>query len=88
MGFWINGITSIFGKKTGGWPGGSYSWGPMRLWIPGSNYGRSGFSIHGGLDKGSAGCIDCLRQVVPFLIRLQNYSNGANNVPLIVDYGE
>lgn len=44
------------------WPGGYMSWGDQRIWVvPVSGtetFGRSGFSIHGGLVLGSAGCID------------------------------
>lgn len=32
IGLWVNGVTqSIFGTKTGSWPGGPVSWGPMRV---------------------------------------------------------
>jgi hypothetical protein len=86
IGLWVNGVTqSIFGTKTGAWPGGPISWGPMRAWIDGSAYDRNGFSIHGGLSPGSAGCIDLTRQVVPFMIQFQNYA-GSSTVPLIVQY--
>ena len=44
------------------WSGNPISWGLNRVWLkPDSNtntYGRDGFSIHGGLTKGSKGCID------------------------------
>ena len=56
----INMLAGIFGK--GNWSGSLPSWGLSRVWLkPDSNtntYGRDGFSIHGGLKKGSAGCID------------------------------
>ena len=46
----------------GKWNGGPISWGTKRVWLqPDANtntYGRSGFTIHGGWSKGSAGCID------------------------------
>ncbi len=46
----------------GSWKGGPISWGLRRVWLkPDENtntYGRDGFTIHGGLNKGSAGCID------------------------------
>ncbi len=48
--------------KQGTWPGSLPAWGLRRVWLePNQNtetYGRSGFSIHGGFSKGSAGCID------------------------------
>jgi RHS repeat-associated protein len=46
----------------GTWPGGTDAWGNSRVFLeplPGTyTYGRSGFSIHGGIEPGSAGCID------------------------------
>ena len=46
----------------GKWPGQLPAWGTKRVWLqPDANtntYGRSGFTIHGGWSKGSAGCID------------------------------
>lgn len=62
-----------------------YHGGPMRAWIDGSAYDRNGFSIHGGLSPGSAGCIDLTRQVVPFMLQFQSYA-GSSTVPLIVQY--
>ena len=50
----------LFGKGT--WPGSLPAWGTRRVWLEPDKetetYGRSGFTIHGGLSKGSAGCID------------------------------
>jgi hypothetical protein len=44
------------------WPGGSSSWGNYRWWPSPdgttNTFGRSGFSIHGGVAWGSRGCID------------------------------
>lgn len=46
----------------GKWPGGKYAWGNYRIWLEpeeGVNtYGRTGLTIHGGNEFGSAGCID------------------------------
>jgi LysM repeat protein len=46
----------------GSWPGLEKSWGEHRTWLtPLKNtntFGRSGFTIHGGYEPGSAGCID------------------------------
>jgi hypothetical protein len=45
----------------GAWPGGLASWGPERVWLSplvGDTFGRDKFSIHGGLEFGSAGCVD------------------------------
>lgn len=46
----------------GSWPGGTRAWGAWRVWLEPiegtATLGRDGFSIHGGADFGSAGCID------------------------------
>ena len=46
----------------GTWRGGTNSWGNSRVWLEPSRetnaLGRGGFSIHGGTEPGSAGCID------------------------------
>ncbi len=46
----------------GPWPGGTSSWGNSRTWLTPIEvpnlYNRSGFTIHGGDEPGSAGCID------------------------------
>ncbi|MCL1892240.1 MAG: DUF2778 domain-containing protein [Alphaproteobacteria bacterium] len=46
----------------GSWRGGTDSWGNQRVWLEPAKqnnmFGRSGFSIHGGKDPGSLGCID------------------------------
>jgi RHS repeat-associated protein len=81
----VNPITGIFGRKTGGWPGGMLSWGSSRLWIEGSAYGRDGFSIHGGLYPGSAGCIDLTKNLDSFIWNLKSY-NVQGSIPLIVAY--
>ena len=82
--------TQTFGKKVGGWPGGNYSWGMARMDInPGSvkvgDIIRSGFTIHGGQDAGSAGCIDCMRGETLFFDKLQKHSSGTSII-LKVDY--
>lgn len=55
----------------GTWPGLEYSWGEDRIWLePASTtetYGRSGFSIHGGAEPGSAGCIDLTSHMGEFV---------------------
>ena len=54
----------------GPWPGGTDSWGEHRVWLKPSNetntYGRGGFSVHGGNEPGSAGCIDLTGQMNSF----------------------
>ncbi len=53
-------LGGLIGK--GPWPRSLPAWGTHRVWLePDKNtetYGRSGFTIHGGSSKGSAGCID------------------------------
>jgi hypothetical protein len=71
------------------WPGGSGSWGRQRWWPkPESTtitFGRSGFSLHGGLVWGSRGCIDLGVGMTDFV---QDFMGHANNekVYLNVDY--
>ena len=69
------------------WSGNPVSWGINRVWLqPDVNtntYGRSGFSIHGGLAKGSKGCIDIPWQTG----KLSNYlDNCQDTVPVYVKY--
>ena len=69
------------------WSGNPVSWGIRRVWLDPDDdtdtYGRSGFSIHGGLMKGSAGCIDIPWQTH----RLKNYLNNCQfSTPLYVRY--
>ena len=60
----------------GEWPGAKDSWGVHRTWIypigDTNVYGRSGFSIHGGKDPGSAGCIDLTKHNDSFHNWLKN----------------
>jgi hypothetical protein len=54
------------------WPGGTSSWGRHRIWLHPKKgtltFGRGGFSIHGGDDPGSAGCID-LTTNMPYFVQ-------------------
>ncbi len=73
--------------QRGNWKGGPVAWGLRRVWLrPDTNtqtYGRSGFTIHGGLSKGSAGCIDIPWQTG----ELSDYlDNCQDSVPLYVKY--
>ena len=71
----------------GSWPGGTKSWGEYRTWLTpckGTNtYGRNGFSIHGGKNPGSAGCIDLTKDNNSFHNWLKSYGN---TIQLNVDY--
>ncbi len=74
-------------NQKSGWSGNPISWGTSRVWLrPDDNtntYGRSGFSIHGGLTKGSAGCIDIPWQTG----KLNNYLDDCqDSVPVYVKY--
>lgn len=85
-------FTQIFGKRFGAWPGGNYSWGMSRLDITPNAVNvngvvRSAFTIHGGQDAGSAGCIDCMRGETLFFYKLQKHSSGTS-VLLKVDYSK
>lgn len=80
-------FTGLFNIDHGKWKGGPAAWGLQRVWLePDSQtntYGRSGFSIHGGLSKGSAGCIDIPWQTN----RLSDYLDECQDiVPLFVNY--
>ena len=83
----LGGITKVFNLPYGTWKGSIPAWGTKRVWLrPDANtntYGRSGFSIHGGLSKGSAGCIDIPWQTG----KLSNYlDNCQDSVPVYVKY--
>jgi len=77
----------ILPKPKGTWNGSLPAWGTRRVWLrPDENtntYGRSGFTIHGGWSKGSAGCIDIpwqTKQLSDFL------DNCQDSVPVYVKY--
>lgn len=59
------------------WPGGESSWGRNRIWLQPDagtdTLGRSGFSIHGGEDPGSAGCIDMTTSMPDFTRRFLDH---------------
>ncbi len=80
-------VTGLLNINRGKWKGGLPAWGLRRIWLqPDANntmYGRDNFSIHGGLSKGSAGCID-----IPWQTDiLSNYMDGCqDSVPLYVKY--
>jgi len=61
----------------GKWPGGYRSCGSGRIWLTPAigtdTLSRSGFSIHGGTDYGSQGCIDLARQFSAFAKQFQAY---------------
>ena len=74
---WAIGWSRVLGDDLGGkWPGSSVSWGSSRVWLEPSNetntFERSGFSIHGGVIPGSAGCIDMTGQINAFTSWLES----------------
>ena len=72
----VLGVAAIVGEQIGSWPGSYYSWGGSRVWLEPSKetqtYGRDGFSIHGGWNLGSAGCIDMTGQINAFTSWLES----------------
>ena len=83
----VGGISKVFNLPYGHWKGSLPAWGTSRVWLrpdaSTNTYGRSGFSIHGGLTKGSAGCIDIPWQTG----KLNNYLDDCqDSVPVYVKY--
>ena len=72
----------------GTWYGGTIAWGLERVFLAPSagtdTLGRNNFSIHGGDQYGSAGCIDLGHNEVDFFRTLTNL--GIANISLNVDY--
>lgn len=66
----------------GHWPGLRRSWGTHRIWLEPApetdTHGRSGFSIHGGRDPGSAGCIDLTGHMDDFLRTFRDHGRDLN----------
>jgi len=80
-------VEKIVNRKLVNWSGGPVAWGLRRVWLKPdaqtNTYGRSGFSIHGGAKKGSAGCIDIPGQTD----KLSKYlDNCQDSVPVRVKY--
>ncbi len=75
----VLGVAAIVGEQIGSWPGSYYSWGSSRVWLDPSKetntYGRDDFSIHGGWNLGSAGCIDMTGQINAFTSWLESTGN-------------
>lgn len=74
-------------NKESNWSGNPFSWGLKRVWLKPDEanqmYGRDKFSIHGGFNKGSAGCIDIPWQTD----NLSDYlDNCQESVPVYVKY--
>lgn len=82
---WMEKVLAELGRTA--WPGGESAWGRYRVWLeplPGTQtYGRSGFSIHGGEEPGSAGCIDLTHHITAFV---HEFRNAGTDLELTVDY--
>ncbi|MBQ4070542.1 MAG: hypothetical protein IJD52_04200 [Alphaproteobacteria bacterium] len=87
---WIIGWSRLLSEDLGGkWPGSEYSWGNSRVWLDPSKetntYDRSGFSVHGGAEPGSAGCIDLTHHIDEFT---QWFENNGLDLILSVKYNQ
>ena len=75
--------SSIFGQASR-----TDSWGTERVWLTPQvgteTYGRDGFTIHGGISAGSAGCIDLVDNAPTFFDFFKSLGSDA---VLQVDYG-
>ncbi|MBF0284659.1 MAG: DUF2778 domain-containing protein [Magnetococcales bacterium] len=61
----------LFGNsRVGNFPGGTATWGEHRVWlkphVENEMHGRKDFTIHGGSEPGSAGCIDLTDEMNSF----------------------
>ena len=65
-----------FVKKLANWKGGTSDWGRHRVWLEPARStilkGRDGYSIHGGKEFGSAGCIDLEKKIDDFTKWFEN----------------
>jgi|GEM_PF-3669094 len=79
----------------GQWPGGTRSWGEHRVWVnpyeitvvnpaTGERVVRTGITIHGGEERGSAGCIDLCTDHKRFFQKLKK--SNQLSIKLIVRY--
>lgn len=86
--FW-NQLKGMFGR--GYFPGGKYSWGegkiniyPYKVDVDGVE--RGNFTVHGGEDPGSAGCIDLMGNDVDFFKFIEKYRGELDRIPITVSY--
>ena len=72
---WADELLAEVGRTA--WPGGKSSWGRHRIWLEPADgtetHKRSGFSIHGGDDPGSAGCVDLTNSLGKFIIEFRKH---------------
>ena len=74
----IDKVSNLLGYTGRGMaPGGWNSWGLKRVWLEPFNtnsmYNRNKFSIHGGANLGSSGCIDLAKHELEFFNKLKKY---------------
>ncbi len=83
----ILGMAKAVNISVGTWPGSFPAWGSERVWLEpnsGTNtYNRTDFSIHGGLQAGSGGCIDLVGNTNTFF---NFFKILGRDVTLVVDY--
>lgn len=77
--------------KIGRYPGGEFAWGEGRVDVNlepevAARTKRSGITIHGGSEPGSAGCIDLVHNDKEFFKILDRIPKKYQKIPLIVDY--
>ncbi len=74
---WYEVIAAELGRTA--WPGGESAWGKHRIWLEPADdtntHSRTGFSIHGGDDPGSAGCIDLTKNMQDFISKFIRYGH-------------
>jgi hypothetical protein len=75
----------------GSFPGGRAAWGIGRVWIYPrqvvvNKIIRDNFSIHGGAEPGSAGCIDLTNNDKDFFDKLTQYRGNITKIPLTIKY--
>jgi hypothetical protein len=75
----------------GSFPGGEYAWGIGRVWIYPQQVVvngviRKAFSIHGGSESGSGGCIDLVDNDKSFFDNLVKYRGNITYISLMVKY--
>ncbi|MBP3513093.1 MAG: DUF2778 domain-containing protein [Elusimicrobiaceae bacterium] len=81
-------------KNFGKYPGSTAAWGQCRIPITPTpeqerKTNRSGFTIHGGWKRGSAGCIDITQNDRKFCDFIEKFrGKNQNSVPLTVDYSK
>ena len=85
------GLTKAVGVDAGLFPGGRIAWGegrinilPKEVIIDGVK--RDKFTIHGGWEPGSIGCIDLGDNESDFFKFVEKYRNKQDSIPLSVKY--